>query len=123
MKTIHKQFLEAYDNHENVPEWLIHRVYTDSEIIEEDFGDNDRWTREATSVIKVPVDEKGNYRMFAIFWQEGLTEYQDNIWCGADEVVQSFEEVTKTFNIKSRVYTSKNTGDVQFTAINCKEVE
>lgn len=123
MKTIHKQFLEAYDNHENVPEWLIHRVYTDSEIIEEDFGDNDRWTREVTSVIKVPVDEKGNYRMFAIFWQEGLTEYQDNIWCGADEVVQSFEEVTKTFNIKSRVYTSKNTGDVQFTAINCEEVE
>lgn len=123
MKTIHKQFLEAYDNHENVPEWLIHRVYTDSEIIEEDFGDNDRWTREVTSVIKVPVDEKGNYRIFAIFWQAGLTEYQDNIWCGADEVVQSFEEVTKTFNIKSRVYTSKNTGDVQFTAINCEEVE
>lgn len=118
-----EEFLSLYDNNEEIPEWLIHRVYTISQIVDEDFGDNDRWTREATSIIQIPIDNAGHYRMFAVFWQEGLTEYQENIWCGVDEVEQSFEEVIKTFKIYSRDYRSKRTGEMQLTMPHCEEIE
>lgn len=118
-----EEFLSLYDNNEEIPEWLIHKVYTISRIVDEDFGDNDRWTREVTSIIEVPIDSTGNYRMFAVFWQQGLTEYQENIWCTVEEVEQSFEEVTKTFKIYNRDYRSKRTGEIQLTMYHCKEIE
>lgn len=40
--------------------------------VESDYGDNRRWTRTVTTIVKL-CD-----RYFSIDWEEGLTEYQEN---------------------------------------------
>ena len=38
----------------------------------------------AVSIVSIPVD--GGERLFAIYWDEGLTEYQENDYISAEEV-------------------------------------
>lgn len=59
------------DNKENLTEKELRNVVFDYEI-ETEYGENRRWTRSVSTVVKLCN------RFFMIEWEEGLTEYQPN---------------------------------------------
>lgn len=59
------------DNNENLTEKELRDVVFDYEI-ETKYGENRRWTRSVSTVVKLCN------RFFMIEWEEGLTEYQPN---------------------------------------------
>lgn len=67
-----KSFLEKFDNGEEFTEEELRDLtwqFAEEEII---YGENGRWTREVTTIFK--IDD----RYFALEWEEGLTEFQEN---------------------------------------------
>lgn len=70
MEIYEKVLLEKIDNNEKLSKSEIRELVCNS--IEDQYGDNDRWTRSVESIVQI-----GN-RFFSICWEEGLTEYQEN---------------------------------------------
>ncbi|MCM1259647.1 MAG: hypothetical protein NC182_01725 [Prevotella sp.] len=67
-----KRFLEKFDNGEEFTEEELSDLtwqFAEEETI---YGENGSWTREATTIFK--IDD----RYFALEWEEGLTECQEN---------------------------------------------
>ncbi len=73
------EFIEAFDSGVEINErTLLAYAYGGVEVIE---GENRRWSRSMTTIIEI----SGRY--FKIYWEEGLTEYQDNsVWDAPIEV-------------------------------------
>ena len=63
--------IKKIDNGEKLSERELRNLVLDNEI-ESEWGENRRWTRSVTTIVKL-CD-----RYFAINWEEGLTECQEN---------------------------------------------
>lgn len=68
------KMLNKIDNNEKLSEREIRELICNS--IEDEYGDNNRWTRGVESIVQI-----GN-RFFSICWDEGLTECQENEYYG-----------------------------------------
>ena len=66
-----KEMLEKIDNGDNLTEKELSRLVCDFEIDREE-GHNRRWTRSVKTIVRL------GKRYFAIDWEEGLTECQEN---------------------------------------------
>lgn len=64
------KMLNKIDNNEKLSEREIRELVCNS--IEDNYGDNNRWTRGVESIVQI------GERFFLINWSEGLTEYQEN---------------------------------------------
>lgn len=64
--------LEKIDKGELLTESEIRSLVWESEEVDRGYGENRRWTRSVTSIVNLC----GRY--FAIPWEEGLTECQEN---------------------------------------------
>ena len=78
--------VKKIDNKEPLTEQEI-RTLVYEYAVESEPGDNRRWTRTVTSIIKLCE------RYFSIDWEEGLTEYQDNEFYNQPYEVRREEEV------------------------------
>ena len=89
------------DNDEELTETELKRVVYEGDEISIVNGDNRRWSRTNTSIIKI------RNRFFSIDWEEGLTEGQDNqFFCQPIEVVK--EEYEKTIIVTRWTQITKN---------------
>lgn len=71
------EFIEAFDSGVEINKrTLLHYAYDNN--VEE--GDNRRWSRSVVSIAEI------NGRYFKIYWEEGLTEYQDD--CCYDQPIE-----------------------------------
>lgn len=116
-----KEFLMLYDNKKEIPEFILHKVLCTNRIIAEEFSDNRRWSRAATSIIAIPVD--GGERLFAIYWDEGLTECQDNNYWGAAEVHREFDMKQIKVEATTEKYVEIKSGDVAASFVKTRELE
>lgn len=116
-----KEFLMLYDNKEKIPEFILHKVLCNNKIIVEEFSDNLRWSRAATSIISIPAN--GSERLFAIYWDEGLTEYQENNYWGAAEVRYEFDMKQVKVEIATEKYVEIKSGDVAASFVKTRELE
>jgi hypothetical protein len=121
MKDYNKDFLWLYDNKERIPEFILREVLCNNRIIMEEFDENRRWSRAATSIVAIPVD--GGERMFAIYWDEGLTECQDNNYWGAAEVEYRADMKQVKVEIVTEKYIDIKTGDVAAATVKTTELE
>jgi hypothetical protein len=64
--------LNKIDSGEKLNESELSSLVWEFEEIEREYGDNRRWSRSVTSIIKI------NNRYFCIEWENGLTENQPN---------------------------------------------
>ena len=84
-----KEFLERYDKKEKFSESELEKLEYFGEEIDRIEGPNRRWTRTIKNIFKVED------RYFALEFEEGLTEYQDNMYYNQPyEVEKVFEEIT-----------------------------
>lgn len=116
-----EEFLMLYDNKNEIPEFILHKVLCTNRIIVEEFSDNRRWSRAATSIIAIPVD--GGERLFAIYWDEGLTECQDNNYWSAAEVRREFDMKQVKVEIATEKYVEIKSGDIAVSFIKTRELE
>lgn len=116
-----KEFLMLYDNKEKIPEFILHKVLCTNRIIVEEFSDNRRWSRAATSIIAILTDD--GERLFAIYWDEGLTECQDNNYWGAAEVSREFDMKQIKVEVTTEKYVEIRTGDIAVSFIKTRELE
>lgn len=87
--------VKKIDNKEPLTEQEIRTLVYEYDV-ETEHGDNRRWTRSVTTIVKL-CD-----RYFAIDWEEGLTEYQDSEFYDQPYEVRKEEEV-KTIIVASWV--------------------
>ena len=120
MRDYNKEFLGLYDNHESIPEFMLREVLCDNRIIVEEFDENRRWSRAATSIVAIPVD--GGERLFAIYWDEGLTECQDNNYWNAAEVEYRADMKQVKVEIVTEKYIDTRTGDVAAAIVKTTEL-
>jgi hypothetical protein len=64
--------LNKIDSGEKLNESELSSLVWEFEEIEREYGDNRRWSRSVTSIVKI------NNRYFCIEWENGLTENQPN---------------------------------------------
>lgn len=84
-----KEFLERYDKKEKFSESELEELEYFGEGIDRIEGANRRWTRTIKNIFKVED------RYFALEFEEGLTEMQDNMYYNQPyEVEKVFEEIT-----------------------------
>lgn len=121
MRDYNKDFLWLYDNRERIPEFLLREVLCNNKIIVEEFDENRRWSRAATSIVAIPVDS--GERLFAIYWDEGLTEYQDNNYWSAAEVRREFDMRQIKVETITKKYVEIKTGDIALSFIETRELE
>lgn len=74
MNNYEKEFLDKYDSGAKFTENEIRDMIWGFKQVEEDEGYNHRWTQDITTVIQVED------RYFRIWWERGLTEYQENCY-------------------------------------------
>ena len=87
--TEEKDFYEAIINKKDLSEREF-RNLLDYEV-DRSYGDNRRWTREVSSILKLCG------HLFELDWDEGLTEYQDDVFFDLPyEVVKEEKQVTTT---------------------------
>ena len=110
MERYNEEFLRLYDNKEEIPDFILRQVLCNNRIIAEEFGENRRWTRSAVTVIEIPTENET--RLFAIDWEEGLTEYQENIYWSATEVEVQMDMQQLKLEVATTKYIDKRTGDV-----------
>lgn len=67
-----KLMVQKIDNNEELTESELRKLVFECEEVDKSYGENKRWSRTVTSIIKL-----GN-RYFAVVWEEGLTESQEN---------------------------------------------
>lgn len=116
-----KEFLMLYDNKEEIPEFILREVLCNNRIIVEEFSDNRRWSRAATSIVSIPTDN--DERLFAIYWDEGLTEYQENNYWGAAEVRHEFDMKQVKVEIVTEKYIEIKSGDIATSFIKTRELK
>lgn len=116
-----KEFLGLYDNNERIPSFILREVLCHNRIIIEQVGENRRWTREVTSIISIPVNN--GERLFAIYWDEGLTEYQENEYWSAEEVECKLDMKQIKIEVATTSYVEKRTGEVATSYIKTTELE
>ena len=121
MTSYTEEFLRLYDNKEKIPEFILHKVLCTNKIIVEEFSDNRRWSRAATSIISIPTDD--GERLFAIYWDDGLTECQDNNYWGAAEVRREFDMRQVKVEATTKKYVEIRTGDIAVSFIETREIE
>ena len=121
MSNYNEEFLGLYDNREHIPDFLLREVLCNNRIILEEFFENRRWTRGAVSIVSIPVD--GGERLFAIYWDEGLTEYQENDYISAEEVECKLDMKQIKIEVATTSYIEKNTGIVAASYIKTTELE
>ena len=91
MSEFEKDFLEKYDNGYEFSQRELREIHQNFEGIETEYGENRRWTRTATTIFKV------GDRYFALIWEQGLTECQENeFWEQPYEVEKKEYEKTIT---------------------------
>ena len=87
--TEEKDFYEAIVNKKDLSEREF-RGLLDYEV-DRSYGDNRRWTREVSSILKLCG------HLFELDWDEGLTEYQDDVFFGLPyEVIKEEKQVMTT---------------------------
>ena len=116
-----EEFLRLYDNKEEIPEFILHKVLCNNSIIVEEFSDNRRWSRAATSIVSIPTND--GERLFAIYWDEGLTEYQENNYWGAAEVRYELDVKQVKVEIATEKYVEIKSGDVAASFVKTRELE
>lgn len=121
MRDYNTEFLGLYDNNEHIPEFILREVLCNNRIIVEEFDENRRWSRAATSIVAIPVD--GGERLFAIYWDEGLTECQDNNYWYAAEVRHESEMKQIKVEIATERYVEIIGGNVAASYIKTTELE
>ena len=121
MRDYNKDFLWLYDNKEGIPEFILREVLCNNRIIVEEFDENRRWSRAATSIVAIPVD--GGERLFAIYWDEGLTECQDNNYWNATEVEYRADIKQVKVEIVTEKYIDIKTGDIAAAIVKTTELE
>ena len=89
-----KEFLRRYDAGEKFSEEELQDIVWGFREVTTNFGENLRWTRGATTIVKV------DGRLFAIEWWEGLTEMQPNEY---SEQPYEVKEVTEVVEVKRYV--------------------
>lgn len=72
---------------------LENAVY-ECDVIDTEYGENGRWTRPASSIIKIKD------KLFCIDWEEGLTECQIDLF---DNQPYEVEEVEETVVVKKYI--------------------
>lgn len=82
-----KEFLQRYDNKEEFTESELADLRDDLEEVGTSYGDNRRWLRTAITIFKI----EGRY--FALEWEEGLTEMQENQYYNQPYEVYPTEKV------------------------------
>ena len=86
--TEEKDFYEAIINKKDLSEREF-RNLLDYEV-DRSYGDNRRWTREVSSILKLCG------HLFELDWDEGLTEYQDDVFLDLPyEVVKEEKQVSQ----------------------------
>lgn len=88
---------EKIYNGEHLTESELENAIYECDVIDTKYGKNERWTRPASSIIKIKD------KLFCIDWEEGLTEYQFNSF---DNQPYEVEEVERTIVVKN--YIKKN---------------
>jgi hypothetical protein len=84
--------ISKIDNNERLTEKELSTLVCGYEV-DSEYGDNRRWSRAVTTIVKL------GERHFAIDWDEGLTEYQDN------EFYNQPYEVRPEMRTKTEIYT------------------
>ena len=121
MRDYNTEFLGLYDDNKSIPEFILREVLCNNRIIVEEFDENRRWTRSATSIISIPTD--GGERLFAIYWDEGLTECQDNNYWGAAEVRLESDVKQVKVEITTKRYVEIKSGNIATSYIKTTELE
>lgn len=121
MINYNKEFLALYDNRERIPDFILREVLCTNPIILERYDENRRWTRGATSVVSIPVE--GGERFFAIYWEEGLTEYQENEYWSAEEVELQMDMKQIKIEVVTKKYVEKRTGNIAISYVKTTELE
>lgn len=67
-----KEFLKKYDSKQEFTDSELNDLVWEMEEVETKYGENRRWYRKVTTIFKVED------RYFAVEWDEGLTELQEN---------------------------------------------
>ena len=67
-----QEFLEKFDKGETFSERELNALRWELNEVETIYGGNRRWSRSAQTIFNV------NGRLFALDWEEGLTENQEN---------------------------------------------
>lgn len=100
LRECEKDFLEKYDSGHEFDEDELGELRLDLKEESVEYGENERWCRSVTSILKV-----GN-RYFALYWQQGLTESQpDEFYAQPVEVVK--HEYEKTITITEWIEKNK----------------
>lgn len=81
------------------------RIFTEEEVkhlvwneeVERENGENRRWTRNVTSIVEV------DGKFYALDWEEGLTEGQENLYFDQESDEVELVETTKTITVKEWV--------------------
>ena len=89
--TYEKEFLEKIDSGKELSEGELRDLICRYEI-ERKYRENRRWTRDVESIVCLC----GRY--FSIYWEEGLTEYQENEFYDQPEEVEK-HEYDKTIHV------------------------
>lgn len=90
--TYKEELLNKIDSGKNLTEDELQHLIWECEEVDRDYGDNGRWTRGVISVVELC----GRY--FEVYWEEGLTEYQENEYYNQPVEVEK-KEYDKTIHV------------------------
>lgn len=85
--------VQKIDSHEELSEKELRRLVLECDVVDESKGENRRWSRTVTSIVEL-CD-----RFFAIVWEEGLTECQEDSFYDQPYEVK-LHEYEKTITVK-----------------------
>ena len=85
--------VQKIDSHEELSERELKRLVFSSNVVDVSKGENTRWSRSVTSIVELCN------RFFAIVWEEGLTECQENSFYDQPYEVK-LHEYEKTITVK-----------------------
>lgn len=91
------EFLERFDKGETFSERELESLRWEFPEVETTYGENRRWSRSAQTIFEV------NGRLFALDWDEGLTENQENEFYN-----QPYEVEKRTKTIVVNEYVKKD---------------
>ena len=94
-----QEFLERFDKGEKFSESELDSLRWELDEVETIYGENNRWSRSAQTIF----DVQG--RLFALDWEEGLTENQENEFFNQPYEV---EKRTKTIVVNEYVKKAQN---------------
>lgn len=87
-KATDREILEKIDSGYVFEEREIEKLVYSGKVVDNQYGDNNRWTRWVYTIIQLED------RFFGIDWEEGLTESQEDLFYETSlEEVEEFEEV------------------------------